>query len=54
MGPVIHELCPDARSLREIAACLNAHGWPAPRRGAWSATQVARVISRIAPQGQLG
>lgn len=47
MGPVIQELCPYARSLRETAACLNAHGWPAPRGGTWSATQVARLALRV-------
>jgi DNA invertase Pin-like site-specific DNA recombinase len=52
LGPVIHELCPHARSLREIAACLNAHGWPAPRGGEWTAVQVSRVLVRIQDDGR--
>jgi DNA invertase Pin-like site-specific DNA recombinase len=52
MGSIIDTLCPRARSLREIAACLNEHGWPTPRRGEWTATQVARVLSRIREDGR--
>ena len=47
MKGVIHDLCPRAQTLREMASCLNEHGWPAPRGGEWTATQVARVLSRI-------
>lgn len=36
-----------AGSLREIAAALNARNIPTPRKGAWSATQVARVLERM-------
>ncbi|MGH1569411.1 recombinase-like helix-turn-helix domain-containing protein [Methylobacterium sp. P31] len=34
-------------SLGEIAAALNARGMPAARGGAWSATQVQRVMARL-------
>jgi hypothetical protein len=36
-----------AASLREIAAALNDRNIPTPRKGAWSATQVARVLERV-------
>lgn len=48
MGPIIKELCPHATSAKSIAACLNDHGWPAPRGGQWSHVQVRRVLSRLA------
>ncbi|MGK2960552.1 MAG: recombinase family protein [Gemmatimonadaceae bacterium] len=31
-------------SLRQIAGELNARGFPAPRGGSWSATQVQRLL----------
>jgi DNA invertase Pin-like site-specific DNA recombinase len=34
-----------ARSLRQIAAILNARGIPAPRGGEWSAVQIRRVLA---------
>jgi DNA invertase Pin-like site-specific DNA recombinase len=37
-----------AKSLREIAAELNARGIPTARGGQWSATQVQRVMVRLA------
>ncbi len=44
--PIIHEKKRQgARSLREIAAALNAEGTPAPRGGEWSAVQVQRVLA---------
>jgi DNA invertase Pin-like site-specific DNA recombinase len=36
-----------ANSLREIAAWLNQNGIPAPRGGAWKATQIARVLKAL-------
>lgn len=48
MGPIIKDLCPHATSAKAIAACLNAHGWPAPRGGEWSHVQVRRVLARLA------
>lgn len=36
-----------AMSLREKAAALNACGIPAPQGGAWSATQVRRVMQQM-------
>jgi DNA invertase Pin-like site-specific DNA recombinase len=39
-----------ASSLREIAAALNAKEIAAPRGGAWSATQVMRVIERTSQE----
>lgn len=44
--PMIREKCGHgAKSLREIAAALNAEGTPAPRGGKWSAVQVLRVMN---------
>lgn len=37
----------DSLSLRQLAAALNARSIPTPRGGAWSATQVSRVLQRI-------
>jgi DNA invertase Pin-like site-specific DNA recombinase len=37
-----------AKSLREIADALNGRGIPTARGGEWSATQVARVMARLA------
>lgn len=37
-----------ATSLRALADGLNAREIPALRRGAWSATQVMRVMARAA------
>jgi len=34
-----------AKSLRQIAAALNADGTPAPRGGGWSAVQVQRILN---------
>jgi hypothetical protein len=36
-----------ANSLREITACLNQNGIPAPRGGEWKPTQVARVLRML-------
>ena len=37
-----------AKTLREIAAGLNARGIPTARGGEWSAVQVQRVMVRLA------
>ena len=43
--PVLQRLrCAGAKSLRALAAGLTLEGLPAPRGGAWSATQVRRVM----------
>ncbi len=47
LAPVISELrAAGASTLVALAEGLNRHGIPASRGGAWSATQVKRVISR--------
>jgi DNA invertase Pin-like site-specific DNA recombinase len=47
LAPIIAEArASGASSLRQIAAELNERGIPAARGGAWSATQVARVLAR--------
>ena len=47
--PIIADIqASGAKSLREIAAELNARGIPTARGGEWSATQVARVMARLA------
>jgi DNA invertase Pin-like site-specific DNA recombinase len=44
--PIIEKLRSDgATSLRQIASALTEHGNPAPRGGAWQATQVRRVLA---------
>jgi hypothetical protein len=50
LAPVIAELqASGATSLRAIAACLNAKSIATPRgSGEWSATQVRRVLERLA------
>ena len=50
VAPVIAQLqASGAKSLRAIAAGLNARGIPTARgRGQWSAVQVARVVERTA------
>jgi hypothetical protein len=35
-----------ARTLRDLAAGLNARGIPTARGGTWSAVQVMRVLER--------
>jgi hypothetical protein len=48
LSPIIKELqASGATSLRAIAAGLNDRGVPTVRGGAWTATQVARLIARI-------
>jgi DNA invertase Pin-like site-specific DNA recombinase len=48
-GAVICQLqTSGVRSLREIAAALNARGIKTPRGSEWQATQVSRVIARLA------
>ena len=45
LTPTIKELrAAGCESLRSIAAALDDRGIPAPRGGAWSATQVARLL----------
>lgn len=47
LAPVISELrAAGASTLVALAEGLNRHGIPASRGGAWSATQVKRVINR--------
>jgi DNA invertase Pin-like site-specific DNA recombinase len=47
LAPVIADLrAGGATSLRAIAAGLNQRGIPTARNGAWTATQVMRVIER--------
>ncbi|WP_348642433.1 recombinase family protein [Methylobacterium sp. WL2] len=41
-------------SLGGIAAALNARGIPAARGGAWTATQVRRVLAPAADAGVTG
>ncbi len=49
LAPTIERLrCEGARSLRAIAAGLNAQGITAARGGHWSAAQVRNVLSRVA------
>jgi len=40
-------LAAGATSLRQIAAALNGRGLVAPRGGAWSAHQVARIVAKL-------
>jgi len=48
LTPTIRQLQSDgARSLRAIAAGLNAQGIVAARGGFWSAAQVRSIITRI-------
>jgi len=45
--PVIREAqAAGARSLRQIAAALNARGIPTARQGKWAATQVRAILAR--------
>jgi DNA invertase Pin-like site-specific DNA recombinase len=47
IAPVVAELqAAGAKSLRAIAAGLNERGIPTVRGGAWSATQIMRVLER--------
>jgi DNA invertase Pin-like site-specific DNA recombinase len=47
LAPVIADLrSQGTRTLRDIAAGLNARGIPTPRGGTWSAVQVMRVLGR--------
>jgi DNA invertase Pin-like site-specific DNA recombinase len=47
--PIIADIqASGAKSLREIAAELNARGIPTARGGQWSAVQVHRVMARLA------
>lgn len=49
LAPIIAELRRGgATTLRAIARGLNAQGWTTPRGGGWTATQVHRVLERLA------
>jgi DNA invertase Pin-like site-specific DNA recombinase len=49
LAPVIEQIRHEgARSLREIAAALNAKAIPTSRGGEWSAVQVKRVLDKAA------
>jgi DNA invertase Pin-like site-specific DNA recombinase len=48
LGPVVRELRGAGRSLRDIAAHLDREGFATRRGGAWTATQVLRVLDRAA------
>jgi len=48
VGPIVADLrAAGAKSLREIAAGLNARGIPTARGGKWTAVQVQRVLNRL-------
>lgn len=48
LAPVIAEArAAAASSLREVAAALNEAGIPAARGGAWTATQLSRVLDDV-------
>jgi DNA invertase Pin-like site-specific DNA recombinase len=48
LAPILADVrAAGAVSLRQMAAALNARGIPAARGGAWTATQVRRVSSRL-------
>jgi hypothetical protein len=52
VAPVIHQVqASGVRSLRGVAAVLNARGVRTARGGRWAATQVGAVLARIGPIG---
>jgi DNA invertase Pin-like site-specific DNA recombinase len=53
VGPSILALQTEGKSLRQIAAALDAGNILAPRGGAWSAVQVRRIAARLAASPQL-
>jgi hypothetical protein len=47
--PVLEELQAEGvDSLNALAKQLNAMGYQTPRKGAWTATAVKRVLARVA------
>src|SRR3712207_2030920 len=46
VAPIVHEMQAGGTSLRKVAAALNDRHVPTSRGSQWTATQVARVISR--------
>jgi hypothetical protein len=46
LAPWMAELRAGGKSLREIAAALNAEGHTTRRGGAWTKMQVSRVLGR--------
>jgi DNA invertase Pin-like site-specific DNA recombinase len=54
LAPIIADVqARGASSLRQIAASLNARSIPGARGGAWSATQVKRVLDTFSPNASL-
>ena len=54
VAPLIHQVqASGVRSLRGVAAVLNARGVRSARGGRWAATQVGAVLARVQPRAQL-
>jgi hypothetical protein len=47
VAPIVHELQAGGASLRKVATALNDRHIPTSRGAQWTATQVARVMSRV-------